>query len=124
MTTACGLRIYGSKGTILWFQEGAEKITIISAGNTIREVHRGYAAVMPGAAAYGRLPAGHPEGWFESMGNPYRSFTRCILAKREGTFTMGMAGYPTVEEGAAGLAFVEACLEGNKKGDIWVDVQE
>lgn len=60
------LRVYGSKGTILWFQETPEKITVIDNDGTIREIHRGYGAVTPKAAQYGRLPAGHGEGWLEA----------------------------------------------------------
>lgn len=118
------LRIYGSKGTILWFQETPEKITLISADNTIREIHRGYGAVTPDAARYARLPSGHPEGWFESMGNLYRSFAQCIRAKQDGTFTPDMIDYPTIEAGAEGLAFVEACLESSRGGNVWVDLKK
>lgn len=118
------VRIYGSKGTILWFQETPEKVTVIDADNTIREVHRGYAAVDQAAAKYGRLPSGHPEGWFESMGNLYRSFTECVIAKQNGSFTDSMIDYPTVADGADGLAFVEACLESSKNGNIWVDIKK
>ncbi len=117
------LRIYGSKGTILWFQETPEKITIIDDDGTIREVHRGYGSVTPGAAKYGRLPSGHPEGWLEAMGNLYRSFTECVAADQEGTFTPEMIDYPTISEGAEGLAFIEACLESNQNGNIWVDLK-
>lgn len=117
------VRIYGSKGTILWFQETPEKITIIGEDNTIREVHRGYAAISEKAAKYGRLPSGHPEGWFEAMGNLYRSFTECILAKENGTMTEDMIDYPTITAGVEGLAFIEACLESNKKGNVWVEVK-
>lgn len=117
------VRIYGSKGTILWFQETPEKITIISEDNTIREIHRGYAAISDQAAKYGRLPSGHPEGWFESMGNLYRSFTECILAKENGTMTEDMIDYPTITAGAEGLAFIEACLKSNKNGNVWVELK-
>lgn len=117
------LRIYGSKGTILWFQEDPEKITVIDDDGTIREVHRGYGQVTPGAAKYGRLPSGHPEGWLEAMGNLYRSFTECVEAKQAGDFAPDMIDYPTIDDGAEGLAFIEACLESNKNGNIWVDVK-
>lgn len=116
------LRIYGSKGTILWFQESAEKITVISEDGTIREIHRGYADITPSAAKYGRLPAGHPEGWLESMGNLYRSFTECLRAKEAGTFDPSMIDYPTIDAGAEGLAFVEACLKSNQNGNTWVEL--
>ena len=118
------VRIYGSKGTILWFQETPEKITVIDVDGTIREVHRGYGAVTESAAKYGRLPSGHPEGWFEAMGNLYRSFIDCILAKEDGTFTEDMIDYPTIDAGVEGLAFVEACLESNKNGNTWVEIQK
>lgn len=118
------VRIYGSRGTILWFQETPEKVTIIDKDNTIREVHRGYAAVSESAAKYARLPSGHPEGWFESMGNLYRSFTECVAAKQDGNFTDSMIDYPTVAAGAEGLAFVEACLESSRNGNVWVDIKK
>ncbi len=117
------LRIYGSKGTILWFQETPEKITIIDDDGTIREVHRGYGQITPDAAKYGRLPSGHPEGWLEAMGNLYRSFTECIAAKQDGSFAPEMIDYPTIDDGAEGLAFIEACLESNRNGNIWVEVK-
>lgn len=116
------VRIYGSEGTILWFQETPEKITVIDKNGTIREVHRGYGDIDPKAAKYGRLPAGHTEGWLEAMGNLYRSFTECVAAKEEGTFTEEMIDYPTVKDGAEGLAFVEACLKSNQNGNVWVEL--
>ena len=69
------LRIYGSKGTILWDQERCEEITLIREDGVARTIKRGYKAVTPAAAKYGRLPAGHTEGWLEAMGNLYDSFT-------------------------------------------------
>lgn len=117
------IRIYGSKGTILWFQENPEKITIIDADGTIREVHRGYAQVTPDAARYGRLPSGHTEGWLEAMGNLYRSFAQCIHAVQEGSFTREQIDYPTITDGVEGLAFVEACLESSRNGNVWVDLK-
>ena len=116
------VRIYGSRGTILWFQETPDKITVIDDDGTIREVHRGYANVTPTAAKYGRLPSGHTEGWLEAMGNLYRSFTECVSAKKAGTFTEDLIDYPTVSDGAEGLAFVEACLKSTKNGNVWVEL--
>ena len=116
------VRIYGSEGTILWFQETPEKITVIDKNGIIREVHRGYGDIDSKAAKYGRLPAGHTEGWLEAMGNLYRSFTECVSAKEEGTFTAEMIDYPTVKDGVEGLAFVEACLKSSQNGNVWVEL--
>lgn len=117
------VRIYGSEGTILWEQEQCEKLTYIDTDGGIHEIHRGYPEIEPEAAKYGRLPAGHTEGWLESMGNLYRSFTSCLLAKEDGTFTEDMIDFQTIDDGAEGLAFIEACLESNKNGNVWVEMK-
>ena len=114
------VRIYGSKGTRLWDQERGEEITLIKEDGIPRTIRRGNGAVTPGAAQYGRLPAGHTEGWLEAMGNLYDSFTRCVKAHKEGNFTEDMIDYPTVEAGIQGLKYGEACLESNEKGNIWI----
>lgn len=116
------VRIYGSKGTIRWFQENPEEMTLIREDGIARTIKRGYGTVTPGAAKYGRLPAGHTEGWIEAMGNLYDSFTECVAAKKAGSFTEDMIDYPTVEDGVNGLRYVEACLESNEKGNIWVEL--
>lgn len=116
------VRIYGSRGTILWFQESPEEMTLIGEDGIARTIKRGYGAVTPGAAKYGRLPAGHTEGWIEAMGNLYDSFAECVAAKKAGSFTEDMIDYPTVEDGVNGLRYVEACLESNEKGNIWVEL--
>lgn len=114
------LRIYGSKGSLLWFQESPEEVTLIHEDGIPQIIKRGYGAVTPNAARYGRLPSGHTEGWLEAMGNLYDSFGACVQAKKDGSFASEMIDYPTIEEGIAGLKYVEACLESNEKGNIWV----
>ncbi len=116
------VRIYGSKGTILWFQERCEEVTLIREDGISQIIRRGNGAVTPQAAKYGRLPAGHTEGWLESMGNLYDSYAECVRAKKEGTFSQEMIDYPTIEEGIAGLKYVEACINSNEKGNVWVEV--
>jgi predicted dehydrogenase len=116
------VRIYGDGGSIQWFQEEPEKITVIKKDGTLTEVHRGYGSIAPEAAKYGRLPSGHPEGWFEAMGNLYKSFIECIEAKKNGTFTPDMIDYPTVSDGVEGIRFVEACLKSQELGNVWVDL--
>ncbi len=116
------VRIYGSRGTILWSQEECEEITLIKEDGIAQRIRRGYGQITPGAAKYTRMPAGHPEGWLESMGNLYDSFTECVEAKKNGTFTPDMIDYPTVDDGIQGLKYVEACLESNEHGNVWVNL--
>lgn len=116
------VRIYGLKGTVLWFQERCEEIVLIHEDGIPQIIRRGSGAIFPDAAKYSRLPAAHTEGWLESMGNLYDSYIRCLKAKKAGSFTADMIDYPTIEEGIAGLKYVEACLESNKNGNIWVNL--
>ncbi len=117
------VRICGSKGSIFWFQEEPEKIKIANLNGTVTEIHRGHDCIYEEAARYARLPSGHPEGWFEAMGNLYRSFTECIIAKEENRFTEDMIDYPTVADGVEGLAFVEACLASSDGGNVWTEME-
>ena len=44
-------------------------------------------------------------------------------AKKDGFFTDEMIDFPTIEDGAHGLAFVEACLKSTENGNIWIPVE-
>ena len=114
------IRIYGSEGSLLWFQENPEVIQIVKADGSLTELHRGHGGIAPEAAKYQRLPSGHTEGLIEAMGNLYDSFIRCLRAKEDGSFTPDMVDFPTAEDGVDGLEFVEACLQSSRNGNIWV----
>lgn len=116
------VRIFGENGSIEWRQETSEKILVVDRDGARRELHRGDAGIAPGAASYGRLPSGHTEGWLEAMGNLYRSFCQCLLAKKDGSFTPEMIDYPTVENGLEGIRFIHACLQSSNAGGVWIDV--
>lgn len=116
------VRIFGESGTIEWRQETSEQVLVVNRDGIRTDLHRGDAGILPGAAEYGRLPSGHTEGWLESMGNLYRSFCRCLNAKKDGTFVPEMIDYPTVDDGVEGVRFVQACLASNEAGGTWMDM--
>ena len=116
------VRIFGENGSIEWSQETCEKVTVIERDGTIIERHRGNGGIEPKAAAYGRLPSGHTEGWLESMANLYRSYIECLRAKRAGSFTEDMIDFPTAEDGADGIRFLHACLRSNANGNTWEEL--
>lgn len=116
------LRIYGSKGSISWFQEEPESLTLMMEDGVKQVFCRGSSAIAPDVAQYARMPSGHPEGWLEALGNLYRNFVSCIQAIYEDKFTESMIDYPTVEDGAQGIAFIEACLKSQDQGNAWVEM--
>lgn len=117
------VRIYESKGSIQWFQETPEKVTIIKEDGSINEVHRGYGAITENASKYQRLPSGHPEGWLEAMANLYLSFMECVSGKKDNNFAESMIDYPTITDGLEGILFVEACLKSSENGNVWIDLK-
>lgn len=66
-----------------------------------------------------KLPPGHPEGIFDSMANIYKGVARAIKKEEYRSFE-----FPTLEEGVRGIDFIHKTIESNKKGNIWVDINE
>ena len=118
------VRIYGSNGSILWFQENPEKFQLFKDDGSVLEIHRGHGAIRPQAAKYQRLPSGHTEGWLEAMGNLYSSFIDCLMAQKEGKFDESMIDYPTIEDGVDGVLYISSCLKSQENGNIWVNFEE
>ena len=116
------VRIYGSKGSLLWVQEESEKLHYVKEDGTLIELHRGHAAIKPEAAKYTRLPSGHAEGLFEAMGNFYSDFIECLIAQAKGTFTEDMVSYPNLEDGVDGVEYIAACIKSSENGNVWVDM--
>lgn len=118
------VRIYGTKGTIQWFQENPDYLTVSREDGVSYELRKGHKALYPEANRYARMSGGHPEGWLEAMANLYDSFLECVEAKEDGTFREEMIDYPTIADGAAGIHFVEACLQSSREGNVWVEVKQ
>lgn len=115
------VRIYGSKGSILWFQENPEIFTIHRNDGVVQEIHRGTGGIYDSAAKYQRLPSGHTEGWLEAMGNLYSNYIDCLSAQAAGTFTEDMIDYPSIIDGVDGVMYIDACLKSSNNGNIWVN---
>jgi hypothetical protein len=62
-----------------------------------------------------KLPPGHPEGFFDAMGNIYNGVAKSL---RKAQITNG--SYPSINEGVRGMMFIEKVLESNKNGNIWI----
>lgn len=76
--------IYGSKGSIFWHQEEAEKLIVVDSEGKIQEVHRGHHIIEKNSSGYDRMSAGHAEGLYGAMGNLYQSFLECEVPQNTG----------------------------------------
>ena len=119
----CGLRIriYGEKAGLEWKQEEPNYLRHTPFGEPVRWLARGDRFLTPEAQRMTRVPRGHPEGYLEAFSNVYAEAAVAIEARRSGKTPSIELGCATVEDGAIGIAFVEAALEFSRKGGIWVD---
>jgi predicted dehydrogenase len=114
-----GLRVElaGSRATLDWAQEEGEQLWLRTRADS-RLLSRGPAdGQPPGAPGIGSLPAGHPEGWAEALRDLLRPFYAAVAAGESPPEPgAGDAPYPTLEDGALGVAFVEAALASARAG--------
>ena len=68
-------------------------------------------------------PPGHPEGFLEAFANVYLGVFEAIRARQEGRELGPLEGdFPTVEDGARGVRFIEAVVEASKRDAKWYEV--
>jgi predicted dehydrogenase len=117
---ALRLRVYGEKGGLEWAQEDPNYLWHTTLGEPKRLLTRGGAGAGAAAARVSRTPSGHPEGYLEGFANIYAEAARAILARRDGKPVPSDVLYPTIEDGVAGVAFVEACVRSSARNGAWV----
>lgn len=118
---ALRLRVYGTRASIEFNQEEPETLWLRQAAQPAQLVRRG--AIAPGGAAAlaARLPAGHPEGYFEAFAQLYRDFAQLWQARALGQPPpQCAASVPQVEAGRHGVAFIDAVLRSHRSGQQWV----
>jgi predicted dehydrogenase len=119
---ALRVRVFGTKGAVQWSQENPNYLTVSKLGEPTQTLSRGRDALYPHAQGYSRVPAGHPEGYFEALGNIYKTFTAALTKQQAGgTPSAEELDFPGVEDGISGVRFIGRCVESSKKGAAWVE---
>lgn len=119
---ALRLRVYGTKGGLEWSQEDPNYLWYMPLGEPKRLITRGGAGSNDAAARVSRIPPGHPEGYLEGFATIYTEAATAIRAARDGHAAPAEVVYPTVQDGLAGVAFVDACVRSSKRNGAWVNV--
>ena len=111
------ITIYGEKGGFRWEQEQPNFLYILSDTAPLQVYKPGHAYNSELSLDGTKLPPGHPEGIFDSMGNIYKGVARAIRGEKynDGEF-------PTMTDGVRGLNFIEATVASHKGGNVWVDL--
>jgi len=119
---ALRVRIFGSKGTIQWAQENPNYFEVIKMGEPRQIWGRGRDGFYPHAQSYSRVPAGHPEGYFEAMANIYKTFASALTKVKAGqTPSDADWDFPCLDMGLDGVKFINKCVESSDKGAVWVN---
>ncbi len=116
------IRVYGTKGGIEWVQADPNYLWYTPYGEPKRLITRGGAGSNAASGRVTRVPPGHPEGYLEGFANIYTEVARAIKAKRMGKKVDKDVQFPGIEDGVAGMAFIEACVKSSAKNGKWVSV--
>jgi predicted dehydrogenase len=116
---ALRIRVYGDKAGVCWEQEHPEELRFAALGAPPQILRRGGAGVGPWAAGVTHLPVGHPEGTLEGFGLLYSEVADAIIAVREQR-PAPATRVATIEEGVAGMRFIEACVRSAQRDAAWV----
>src|SRR5436190_7239924 len=113
------IRVYGTKGGLEWVQADPNYLWYSPFGEPKRLITRGGAGSNAAAARVTRVPPGHPEGYLEGFANIYTEVARAIKARRAGKKPDKDVQFPGIEDGVAGMAFIEACVKSSARNGKW-----
>lgn len=115
------LRVYGSKGAILWAQENPNYLNVYRYGEPRQVLTRGQGYLSDAAKASTRIPTGHPEGYLEAFATIYCGVVRAIRRHSDGQpLRPDEYDFPTVHDGLRGMRFIEQAVDSSKRGAVWV----
>ncbi|MGH8778899.1 Gfo/Idh/MocA family protein [Paraburkholderia sp.] len=119
---ALRVRVYGTKANVAFDQEAPNELWFTPLGGAAQRLTR--ARVQGAVAAHAtRVPAGHPEGYLEAFAQLYKDAALQIEAIDAGRPLPDESRLlPTVDDGVAGLRFIEAVLTSNAASGAWVEV--
>ena len=120
-TNDLGIRIFGTEGAIEWREETPNDLMFTKKGQPPQIFSRGNGYMKGRAAEVSRIPAGHPEGYYESFANFYRTFITAISKLLDGKqLDKNDLDFPSVADGIEGVKFIHAVVESGKKDSQWV----
>lgn len=114
------IRVWGEKGGIEWHQREPNTMLVKWPDQPVQVYRTANGYLGANAAAAGRTPPAHPEGYLEGFANIYKNFANAIrarLEKREPTEIEN--DFPKIEDGVRGMAFIEAVVASSKDNAAW-----
>ncbi|MCF0053434.1 Gfo/Idh/MocA family oxidoreductase [Dyadobacter sp. LJ53] len=114
------IRVYGETGGLQWKQ--LDPNTLIHKTNQgARIIRTGVGNLSKAAQVHTRIPAGHPEGYFEAFANLYRNFAIHLRAYWEGRNADPVYDFPSAQDGLRGMKFIDAVIASNASDTKWTN---
>ena len=113
------IQLSGADRSLGWAQESPERLWLGAREESVVLARAPSGDGSP--VGVPSLPAGHPEGWAEALRDLLRPFYAAIAAgdlPPDGPD----APYPTLADGARGVALIEAVVESSRH-ERWVDIE-
>lgn len=120
------IEIDGTKGALAWRQEEPNQMIVRQNGQPHKIYTRDPNAPHTNAsgASSCRLPAGHPEAFFEAFGNIYRSaYDNMALRATGEDFEKIDTVYPNVNDGVEGMYFIQQCVASSQENGAWLPLK-
>ncbi len=113
------VQVYGEKGGLKWEQENPNYLYLLTEDKPLQVLKSGHPYNSDFSLEGTKLPPGHPEGIFDSMGNIYLGIANSINndKKFDGAF-------PLLEEGVRGMKFIEKTVASHKDGNVWTKMND
>ncbi len=109
--------IYGEKAGLKWEQENPNYLYLLEDGQPLRVLKPGHSYNSELSLGGTKLPPGHPEGIFDSMGNIYNGVAKAIKKEK-----YHPGEFPTMKDGIRGMNFIEKAVTSHQKGNVWVKI--
>ncbi|VAV83649.1 Oxidoreductase [hydrothermal vent metagenome] len=113
------IQIYGEKAGLKWEQENPNYLYLLEDGKPLKILKPGHSYNSKLSLDGTKLPPGHPEGIFDSMGNIYKGIARAIKNK-----PYNHGEFPTITDGVRGMNFIERVVESHQNGNVWINLDE
>ena len=111
--------IYGDMAGLKWEQENPNYLYLLQEGEPVRVLKPGHSYNSNFSLDGTKLPPGHPEGIFDSMGNIYRGIARALKGEE-----YHPGEFPSLRDGLRGMNFIEKAVDSHSQGNVWVKLDE
>ena len=116
------IRVYGESGGIEWLQSNPNFLHIKQNDKPEQILQAGtnHSYLSEQTRLHCRIPAGHPEGYLESMANLYRNFSMAVDSFENKESINSLFDFPTIEDGVRGMKFIETAIASGKQNSKWL----